>query len=112
MISWSMKKVLNVIFFQAYRLEPLILKHYATVRPLTIHKFDAPGKTPYMKMPSTAFAAFQVSQQSTEILYFSICKSLVASCFSKCKLFSKSPDFHFANTTCITLSCLNGSLYM
>ncbi|KAL4237730.1 Phospholipase ddhd1 [Mactra antiquata] len=47
----------------AYRLEPLILKHYATVTPLVIHKYDTLNKVPYTKMESTAFAAFQGSNE-------------------------------------------------
>ncbi|KAH3854843.1 phospholipase DDHD1-like [Dreissena polymorpha] len=47
----------------AYRLEPLILKHYSTISPLVIHKCDSPNKVPYTKIPSTAFAAFQSSSE-------------------------------------------------
>ena len=50
---------------QAYRLEPLILKHYSTVKPLVIHNYESTNKTPYTKMESKAYAAFQ---GSTEIL--------------------------------------------
>ncbi|CAL1526177.1 unnamed protein product [Lymnaea stagnalis] len=42
----------------AYRLEPLILKHYSTIMPLQIHHFSAPKKLPYSKIPSRAYAAF------------------------------------------------------
>ncbi|CAG5136440.1 unnamed protein product, partial [Candidula unifasciata] len=42
----------------AYRLEPLILKHYSTIMPLHIHHFSAPKKEPYSKIPSRAYAAF------------------------------------------------------
>lgn len=47
----------------AYRLEPLILKHYSTIRPLVIHRYDEPNKIPYTKMESTAFAAFMGSSE-------------------------------------------------
>lgn len=49
----------------AYRLEPLILKHYSTVKPLVIHSFESSDKTPYTKMEARAYAAFQ---GSTELL--------------------------------------------
>ncbi|XP_035827763.1 phospholipase DDHD1 [Aplysia californica] len=42
----------------AYRLEPLILKHYSTIMPLHIHHFSAPKKEPYSKIPRRAYAAF------------------------------------------------------
>ncbi|GFS17842.1 phospholipase DDHD1 [Elysia marginata] len=42
----------------AYRLEPLILKHYSTIMPLHIHHFSAPKKEPYSKIPRKAYAAF------------------------------------------------------
>ncbi|KAK3733023.1 hypothetical protein RRG08_002625 [Elysia crispata] len=42
----------------AYRLEPLILKHYSTIMPLHIHHFSASKKEPYSKIPRKAYAAF------------------------------------------------------
>uniref|UniRef100_A0A2C9K0T3 DDHD domain-containing protein n=1 Tax=Biomphalaria glabrata TaxID=6526 RepID=A0A2C9K0T3_BIOGL len=42
----------------AYRIEPLILKHYTTIMPLAIHHFSEPKKLPYSKIPSRAYAAF------------------------------------------------------
>ncbi|GFN82833.1 phospholipase ddhd1 [Plakobranchus ocellatus] len=42
----------------AYRLEPLILKHYSTIMPLHIHHFSDPKKQPYSKIPRRAYAAF------------------------------------------------------
>lgn len=48
---------------QAYRLEPLILKHYATLMPLPIHSFNAPKKTPYIHVKATAYAAFKNSDE-------------------------------------------------
>lgn len=50
----------------AYRLEPLILKHYSTVKPLVIHRYEAGNKMPYTKMESTAFAAFQGSTEGLD----------------------------------------------
>ena len=59
--------IIIIIFFflQAYRLEPLILKHYSTVKPLVIHSYESVNKTPYTKMETRAYAAFQ---SSTELL--------------------------------------------
>ncbi|XP_021379942.1 phospholipase DDHD1-like isoform X2 [Mizuhopecten yessoensis] len=48
----------------AYRLEPLILKHYSTIAPLCIHKHDAGNKQPYGQMKTEAYAAFQASSES------------------------------------------------
>ncbi|XP_041353562.1 phospholipase DDHD1-like [Gigantopelta aegis] len=42
----------------AYRLEPLILKHYSTIAPLLIHYYDSHKKTAYLQMQRTAYAAF------------------------------------------------------
>ncbi|WAR19275.1 DDHD1-like protein [Mya arenaria] len=47
----------------AYRLEPLVLKHYSTVHPLVIHRYDTADKTPYTQIQSKAFAAFQGSSE-------------------------------------------------
>ncbi|XP_069116224.1 phospholipase DDHD1-like isoform X1 [Argopecten irradians] len=47
----------------AYRLEPLILKHYSTIAPLCIHKHDAGNKQPYGQMKTEAYAAFQGSSE-------------------------------------------------
>ena len=52
-----------VLLLQAYRLEPLILKHYSTVKPLVIHSFESSNKTPYTKMETRAYAAFQGSSE-------------------------------------------------
>ena len=57
--------LLFFFFLQAYRLEPLILKHYSTVKPLVIHSYESVNKTPYTKMETRAYAAFQ---SSTELL--------------------------------------------
>lgn len=46
---------LHLYLTQAYRLEPLILKHYESVMPLRIHRFDSPNKVPYESMPHVAF---------------------------------------------------------
>ncbi|KAK3093034.1 hypothetical protein FSP39_010311 [Pinctada imbricata] len=43
----------------AYRLEPLVLKHYSTIIPLPIHRFDNMKKVPYQKMKTKAYAAFK-----------------------------------------------------
>ncbi|XP_013412513.1 phospholipase DDHD1 [Lingula anatina] len=40
----------------AYRLEPLILKHYATILPLRVHKHDAPNKVPYENLKARAYS--------------------------------------------------------
>nr|XP_022308567.1 phospholipase DDHD1-like [Crassostrea virginica] len=45
----------------AYRLEPLILKHYSTIMPLPIHRFDNKQKEPYHQMRTKAYAAFKPS---------------------------------------------------
>ncbi len=47
----------NFHLFQAYRLEPLILKHYATISPLRIHRADSPNKVPYEEMKAVAYSA-------------------------------------------------------
>ncbi|XP_022095658.1 phospholipase DDHD1-like [Acanthaster planci] len=39
----------------AYRLEPLMLKHYSTISPLPIHRADSPKQTPYDQMKTTAY---------------------------------------------------------
>ncbi len=36
---------------QAYRLEPLIRKNYAEIKPVRIHRHDARLKLPYAEMP-------------------------------------------------------------
>ncbi|KAL8565172.1 hypothetical protein ACOMHN_003959 [Nucella lapillus] len=43
----------------AYRLEPLVLKHYATIMPLPIHYFNSAHRTPYTQMTRKAYAAFK-----------------------------------------------------
>ncbi|XP_052058815.1 phospholipase DDHD1-like isoform X2 [Mytilus californianus] len=48
----------------AYRIEPLILKHYTTVMPLPIHKYDATNKVPYQTMKTKAYAAFESGSRS------------------------------------------------
>ncbi|CAC5358178.1 DDHD1 [Mytilus coruscus] len=48
----------------AYRIEPLILKHYTTVMPLPIHKYDATNKMPYQTMKTKAYAAFESGSRS------------------------------------------------
>ena len=53
--------IIRDIFFQAYRIEPLILKHYSTVMPLPIHKYDTANKVPYQSMKSKAYAAFETA---------------------------------------------------
>lgn len=45
----------------AYRIEPLILKHYSTIMPLPIHKYDTTNKLPYQSMKSKAYAAVESS---------------------------------------------------
>ncbi|KAL3874040.1 hypothetical protein ACJMK2_037104 [Sinanodonta woodiana] len=47
----------------AYRLEPLVLKHYCTVMPLTIHHHDASQKLSYTKVTAKAYAAFTGSKE-------------------------------------------------
>ena len=54
------------MILQAYRLEPLILKHYSTVKPLVIHNYESGSKTPYTKMETKAYAAFQSSSELLE----------------------------------------------
>ena len=50
--------------FQAYRLEPLILKHYSTIGPLHIHRVDSTKKLPYDKMKPMAYAAVLPTSKS------------------------------------------------
>ncbi|XP_025104108.1 phospholipase DDHD1-like isoform X1 [Pomacea canaliculata] len=45
----------------AYRLEPLVLKHYATIMPLPIHLHSASHHSSYVGMPRKAYAPFQGS---------------------------------------------------
>ncbi|KAK7103636.1 hypothetical protein V1264_018501 [Littorina saxatilis] len=45
----------------AYRLEPLVLKHYATIMPLPIHYHNSPKRPPYTLMTRKAYAAFKGS---------------------------------------------------
>ncbi|ESO83548.1 hypothetical protein LOTGIDRAFT_133288 [Lottia gigantea] len=47
----------------AYRLEPLVLKHYATIMPLPIHHYDSRHKTPYVKMQRKAYAALKTTSE-------------------------------------------------
>ena len=47
-----------LLYFQAYRIEPLVLKHYSTIAPLKIHKIHEAKKVPYSEMKSKAYAAF------------------------------------------------------
>ena len=42
--------------FQAYRLEPLILRHYGTICPLPIHRFEG-RQVPYHTIKTTALPA-------------------------------------------------------
>ncbi|XP_056022566.1 phospholipase DDHD1-like isoform X2 [Ostrea edulis] len=51
----------------AYRLEPLILKHYATIMPLPIHRFDSKQKEAYNEMKTKAYAAFKPSASVDKI---------------------------------------------
>ncbi|XP_076442138.1 phospholipase DDHD1-like isoform X2 [Babylonia areolata] len=54
----------------AYRLEPLVLKHYATIMPLPIHYFNATVQTPYTFMPRKAYAALSgtsADDQATKV---------------------------------------------
>lgn len=50
------------ILFQAYRIEPLVLKHYSTIAPLKIHKIHDNKKTPYSEMKAKAYAAFSAKK--------------------------------------------------
>ena len=45
----------SMVCGQAYRMEPLVLKHYSTLKPLHLHKHDSAKKTPYEQMKATAF---------------------------------------------------------
>ncbi|XP_038074819.1 phospholipase DDHD1-like [Patiria miniata] len=47
----------------AYRLEPLMLKHYSTINPLHIHRADSPKQTPYDQMKATAFPTSRASPE-------------------------------------------------
>ncbi|XP_062596955.1 phospholipase DDHD1-like [Saccostrea cucullata] len=51
----------------AYRLEPLILKHYSTIMPLPIHRFDGKQKESYNSMKTKAYAAFKPSVSADKI---------------------------------------------
>jgi hypothetical protein len=46
----------NFLRWQAYRLEPLILKHYSGIKPLRIHRHDVLQKEPYDEMPPLPYA--------------------------------------------------------
>ena len=39
------------ILFQAYRLEPLLIKEYANYKPVKIHRYDSSKKDDYDKIP-------------------------------------------------------------
>ncbi|XP_072032458.1 phospholipase DDHD1-like isoform X2 [Amphiura filiformis] len=41
----------------AYRLEPLILRHYSTIRPLKIHRADSTKQIPYHEIQPMAYSA-------------------------------------------------------
>ncbi|XP_067941701.1 phospholipase DDHD1-like [Watersipora subatra] len=43
----------------AYRIEPLILKHYSSIAPLKIHKISEPKKTPYGQMKAMAYTSIR-----------------------------------------------------
>ena len=45
------------LHLQAYRIEPLILKHYSTIRPLKIHKADSNKQIPYHEIQPMAYSA-------------------------------------------------------
>ncbi|KAK6183516.1 hypothetical protein SNE40_010986 [Patella caerulea] len=47
----------------AYRLEPLVLKHYATIMPLPIHHYNSPKKVPYVKLTRKAYAALKTMSE-------------------------------------------------
>ena len=53
--------IILVVDWQGYRLEPLVLKHYATIRPLPIHYFNSSRRPNYTQMPRKAYAAFKGS---------------------------------------------------
>lgn len=58
---------------QAYRIEPLVLKHYSTIAPLKIHKLKEAKKVPYSEMKAKAFAAFgKAASQGTKTVFFTI----------------------------------------
>ena len=42
-----------VFCYQAYRLEPLLLKHYANYKPVKIHRHDASKREDYESLPLT-----------------------------------------------------------
>ena len=42
------------VTMQSYRLEPLILRHYTTLMPVPIHRFDSRTKEPYDTMAPIA----------------------------------------------------------
>ena len=49
--------MIKILLLQAYRLEPLILKHYSTIEPLRIHRIDAASKTRYDLIPPQPYKA-------------------------------------------------------
>lgn len=46
----------NKVILQAYRLEPLIVKHYANIQPLRIHRYDAPDQADYDIMSAVPYS--------------------------------------------------------
>lgn len=56
-----------VSIWQAYRLEPLILKHYSTMMPLRVHHYDSTKKTPYDQMSAVAYAALKTKPKPEDV---------------------------------------------
>ena len=67
-VPWSSIAEIDLMWFmscapvgceQAYRLEPLILKHYETLMPVRIHRWDSPHKPAYDTLPLVAYDALK-----------------------------------------------------
>ena len=59
-------KIKMSYYLQAYRLEPLILKHYSTLMPLRIHRHNSPHKDHYDSMPCKAYVTFEAKAEMKE----------------------------------------------
>jgi len=66
---WVVELLVIVLWLQAYRLEPLIVKHYAMIKPLEIHCYgSSSAKEPYESMAELWYShvkALPASKSST-----------------------------------------------
>ncbi|XP_014673973.1 PREDICTED: phospholipase DDHD1-like isoform X2 [Priapulus caudatus] len=47
----------------AYRMEPLLLKHYESIHPVTIHKADVTSRTPYEDLKTELIQSTKISER-------------------------------------------------